>query len=91
MRALQLNIRSLNTSMTYLNDYVNNKKIDIVALSETFIKVEQDKFKFKNWTPMLKNREDGYGGVALLTSSLVKIVPRLDYDIFDIEIVWAQI
>ena len=36
---------------------------------------------------MLKNREGDYGGVALLTSPLVKIVPRLDYD-YDIVMVF---
>lgn len=91
MRALQLNIQSLNTSGTYLAHFVDTKSILLAAISETNNK--QDFLKFKDWKTEFKNRLDGtaHGGVALLAHPTVKMVRRRDYDVFDLEVVWAQI
>ena len=48
MKILQLNCYSYFISRTLLEDYVNQHKIDIVLLSETWI--TNCNTKFKNWT-----------------------------------------
>ena len=91
MQILQHNIRALSTSKAILEKEVDNKSIDIVALSETWH--SSDTLVFKDWktTSLFKNRGDGYGGVALLIHPRLKVVPRPEFDIYDIEVVWAQI
>ena len=96
MCILSLNIRSLDTSKSLLEDYVDNSNIDFVALSETHN--TGDSLKFKNWTTtdLFKNRPDGtpYGGVALLPHPRLKVVARKDLAAEadpELELVWAQI
>ena len=90
VRVLQWNSNSLNTTKLALEHYVDDRDICLVCLSETWHK--KDELTFKNWTTkgLVKNRCDGYGGVAILAHPSMKIVPRPDFDIHDIEIVWAQ-
>ena len=85
-----MNIRCLAISKRLLENYVDKHKVDIVVLSETWNR--ENCIKFKNWINVaFKNRTGGYGGVAIFAKPGVKIVPRIDFDKYDIEICWGQL
>ena len=91
IKLLQVNIRSLNTSKRYLEQYVDKHNINLVFLSETWN--DKSYLSFKNWkcNNLFKNRpESTYGGVAILPSCGTKIVRRFDLEDNDLELVWAE-
>ena len=89
LKILQVNIRCFSTSKILLEHYINKHNIDIAILSETWNK--DNKLTIKDWTTcILKNRNSGYGGVAILARPGLKIAPRDDFDKYDIEICWGQ-
>ncbi len=73
MQLLQLNCQSYNTTKQQVHNYVQNKNIQVICLSETWNKV--DSFPFKNWNTHFKNRaNDPHGGVAIAVDPSIKMV-----------------
>lgn len=79
---MQINIKSLNTSKHQLDHYINKNNIDIVILSEIYLKPNHN-FKIKNYKLVTSCRAFGYGGVGFLvkediqftTSTLNSLLP----------------
>lgn len=91
-KILQVNIRSLNTSKRYLEQYVDNNNINLVTLSKTWN--DKSYISFKNWNcnNLFSNRAtDNYGGVAILPNNGSKIVRRKDLEDDELELVWAEV
>lgn len=59
------NSRSVISNKGSLMYYLNNKSIDILLISETWFKKDIS-YHFKNYNLVLKDRNDGFGGVAIL-------------------------
>lgn len=65
-----LNIRSINNKKSDLIEILNRKSIDVLCLQETWIK--DNNFELTNTHKIyIKNREDGYGGVAIVTKNRI--------------------
>lgn len=67
----QLNIRSINNKKFELLEILSHKNIDIICLQETWIKDCNYEFS-KNHKIYSKNRDDGYGGVAIIMKNEIK-------------------
>lgn len=65
---LQINARSINANKILIETLIHKKNIDICIISETWLK-ENTQFKLKNYNIHAKNRDDGYGGVAIITKN----------------------
>ncbi len=90
MRIAQINCSGISKfTRSKLHSYVDEKKIDVLCLQETWLK--DDKFSFKKWTPNINNATDGYGGVAILTHPTVKAVKLEKLKHKDLEAVWSKI
>ncbi len=73
MRLLQLNCQSYNTTKHQIHQYVQDKNIHIICLSETWN--TEDSFPFRNWNTHFKNRvSDPHGGVAMAIHPSIKMV-----------------
>lgn len=70
IRLLQYNIQSIIPNKHQLIFFLQNKQIDIALLSETF-KCD-DSFKLPNYNIVYKNRDDNYGGVAIILKKNIK-------------------
>ena len=89
MKILQLNCYSYFTSRTLLEDYVDQHKIDIVLLSETWI--TDCNTKFKNWTNLQwKPKIHARGGVAILANHNIECVRQKDLE-EDNECIWCAV
>ena len=90
VRIAQINCAGISKyTRSKLHSYVDEKKIDILCLQETWLK--DDKFNFKKWTPNINNAADGYGGVAILTHPTIKAVKLKKLKHKDLEAVWSKI
>lgn len=69
---LQWNCRSISPKKADLINFLKNKKIDVIILSETWLKPEQY-FKFSGYNVIRKDRRDGYAGVAILINNKIRI------------------
>ena len=68
MRIVQYNIQSLNKNINNLDIFLNDNKVDFCALSETWSLGDGSHRNLCNYKYVEKARDDGYGGVARLTS-----------------------
>lgn len=68
----QLNIRSLNNKRSEVKDLLLRHDIDLLCVQETWLKKDETEFnnKYKIFT---KNRQDGYGGVAIIIKNKIKV------------------
>ena len=74
MKILQYNCQSFKSNKNNIEFYVNNYDIDICLLSEIFAFDEENPIcKLANYNVMFKNRDDGYGGVAICSRKSIKI------------------
>lgn len=89
LKVLQINIRSLNTRKDILETFIEKHNIQIAIISETWLK--NDNIKFKNYNLLTKNRDDGYGGVAILIKKDVKFKPILQNNYHPIETIETEI
>lgn len=78
MRILQYNIQSVNQNRDNLDFVLNNYKIDLCILSETFSKGEGDLKNLCNFKYIEKARGDNYGGVAIYFRNTIN-VKLMDY------------
>lgn len=67
LKLLQINIRSLHTNKHLLEIFLFQLDIDIVILSETWLK--NNVFYISGYQTFNQNRPDGYGGVAILVKN----------------------
>ncbi len=90
MRIVQVNCSGLSKfTKSRLYTYVDEQRIDVLCLQETWLK--DSKLNFKKWVPNIRNAQDGYGGVAILTHPAIKAV-RMDNLLHrDLEAVWSKI
>lgn len=65
---IQWNTRSLNSNKHYLQNYLNNNKVDIVILSEIWLK-SKSQVNFRNYNFICKCRDSGKGGVGILIAN----------------------
>ncbi|XP_050498825.1 probable RNA-directed DNA polymerase from transposon BS isoform X1 [Diabrotica virgifera virgifera] len=65
LKISQWNSRSAISNKGSLMHYLNNKSIDILLISETWFKKDIS-YHFKNYNLVRKDRNDGFGGVAIL-------------------------
>lgn len=63
---LQWNCRSLNANKNALSRLLQNYKVDIALLSETWLKPGKTPPRIKNYNIVHTDRNDGYGGSAIL-------------------------
>uniref|UniRef100_A0A6M2DJW2 Putative rna-directed dna polymerase from mobile element jockey-like isoform x3 n=1 Tax=Xenopsylla cheopis TaxID=163159 RepID=A0A6M2DJW2_XENCH len=67
LNIVQLNCRSLSANKDSLEFFLGENKISVAALSETWTKADS-KFYFKGYNLFRTDREDGFGGSAILVS-----------------------
>lgn len=70
LKILQWNSRSINANKYSLVNYISTHDIDVILLSETWLK-ENQTFTIKGFQCIRQDRHDGYGGVAILVSNLL--------------------
>lgn len=86
LKIIQHNIHSLtNTKKILLENYSKKEKIDIIMLSETWFKEDKTP-KLPNFNCTYKNRQDGYGGVAIFVN---KNVQYEEFKLFNLEVIEA--
>lgn len=91
VKILQWNIRSYNANREYLEFLINKLNIDIVLLSETWFKTNQN-FSKIGYSIYRKDRPDNYGGVAIIVKNTIthkKI--DLNYNNFNFEVIAIKI
>lgn len=76
---LQWNLKSTKSNRDNLKILNSEYSPDIILLNETFLK-HSDKFNFKNFIIYRDDRDDGYGGIAILVKphishSLINVNP----------------
>ena len=71
LKILQLNVRSLIPKKDIIEHYLEIHQIDVAILSETWLKSDSV-IKFRNYEIISRNRNDGYGDVAILTRNDIK-------------------
>lgn len=70
LKFLQINIKSLKSNLNEFNNFIVKEKIDICLVSETWIKDIEP--SIKNFNLVTNNRDDGYGGVALVINKKIE-------------------
>lgn len=65
LKIAQHNVRSLHSSKHQLINYLERNGTYLYMVSETWLKNGAD-FIVRNYTSLLKNRDDGYGGVGII-------------------------
>lgn len=66
LKILQVNTRSVKANILLLETLLISEDIDIGILCETWLK-PNEVFRIKNYNIFMNNRDDGYGGVAIIT------------------------
>ncbi len=90
MKLLQVNCSGFTRELNLqLARYVEDKKVEVICLQETFAKDRST--TFKNWLPYLRPSSDGYGGVAIFVSPTLKSAPCDSLLDNNLEAVWTQI
>lgn len=79
LKFLQINIKSVNSNLEEFKNFIIKEDIDISLLSETWLRDSEP--KIKNFNFITKNRNDGYGGVALVVNKRIEFkcinIPQL--------------
>lgn len=89
LKIIQINIRSLRTNKPLLDTLINKLNIDIILLSETWLKQQ---FAYSGYNTFVNNRVDGYGGVAILVKkNIIAKTKILNNDVDPIETVAVEI
>lgn len=70
LKFLQINIKSLKANLDELKSFIIKEEIDICLISETWLKDNEP--KIKNFSLVTNNRDDGYGGVAVLINNKIE-------------------
>ena len=89
MRILQNNIQSINTSKNLVNLAIKRNIADVVLLQEIW-RPSSDMIFSDFQKPIIKLRENKEGGgVGIAAHREVKMVCRKEYEVNDLEAVWA--
>lgn len=88
LKIIQLNTKSILSNLEILTKYIEDEEIDIALLSETWLKT---KTKIKNFNSFIRNRADGYGGVAILVkknfkAKRIQVVNFSPMEVIEVEI-----
>lgn len=79
-KIIQINIRSLKSNLLFIESLLNKLDIDVAILCETWIKPNEI-INIKNYNLFTKNRDDGFGGVAICVKQrLVAKETIIDYN-----------
>lgn len=92
MRLLQTNIQSINTSQPLLRHAVQRLHIDVILLQEIWHPAD-GKINIYNYThAIIKTRQSSQGGgVAIIAHRNVKVVHLKEYEVDNLEAVWADV
>lgn len=92
MRLLQTNIQSINTSQPLLRHAVQRLHIDVILLQEIWHPAD-GKINIYNYThAIIKTRQSSQGGgVAIIAHRNVKAVHLKEYEVDNLEAVWADV
>jgi len=92
MRLLQNNIQSVSTSLPLLCHIRQRLQINIALLQEAWHPMD-DTINIRSYArPILKLRQGSEGGgVAIITRQNVKTVHLYEYDVAELEAVWADV
>lgn len=82
IRIAQFNIQSINSKKPLLINFLNDSKIDVCLLNETWLK-DANRFNIPGYNFINKNTSNGYGGVGILIKNTFKYetlqIPFYDY------------
>lgn len=73
---LQWNCRSINNKKASLINWLSNKKVDVIILSETWLR-PSNSFQFPGYNVIRKDRDDGYSGVAILVANHLRFTEKV--------------
>ena len=91
MKVIQLNIRSLNTSINLLELLIQRRNPDIILLQEVWQPKKQATVKGYQ-APIMKLRQGSRGGgVAIYTKTESKQIALPKYEVDGLEAVWAEV
>ena len=92
MKCLQCNIQSISTSLPLLRLTAERLNIDVILLQEIWNPTEGS-FSIKNFLPPLTKIRTGKvgGGVAIGAHKRVRLVHLKEFDVPDLEAIWAEI
>ncbi len=94
LKVCHVNIRSLSRAK-YLAIKLSLAKVyDIITVSETHLHtgITNDLFKLEGFHEMLrKDRDDGYGGVAVFIKDNINFKRLVKYERKDVEALWIQV
>lgn len=68
IKIIQINARSITKNKNVIELLLDREQIDFVLVSETWL--NHNNFKINGYVNYYRNRQDGYGGVAILISKL---------------------
>lgn len=71
-KILQWNIRSALSNYTDAIMIANQEKPDIIMLNETWLK-NKDSLRIKNYQTIRQDRQDGKGGLAILSNNAISV------------------
>lgn len=88
-KTIQLNCRSFKANKNLIEALIHSQQTDIIILCETWMKPDE-LIKLNGYNSFQKNRDDGYGGVAILAkNNYISKVIHVNYD--PIEFIEVQI
>ncbi len=92
LKLVHYNCESLRNKVNILE--AECKEFDIVGITETWLneKIDNEKLEIKGYkTPIRKDRDDGWGGVALYIKDELYYKRRLDLENPQLEAIWVEI
>jgi hypothetical protein len=89
---VQYNVQSLLPKIDTIG--IELKDFDILAFSETWLHADtlSDELYIQSYhLPLRKDRDDGFGGVAVYIKDNINFKRRSDLEIIDIECIWVEL
>uniref|UniRef100_A0A7G3ATE3 Putative rna-directed dna polymerase from transposon bs n=1 Tax=Lutzomyia longipalpis TaxID=7200 RepID=A0A7G3ATE3_LUTLO len=90
MKITQINIRSLKSNKSLLEQYINENKIECALLSEIWTN-KKSKINIAGFRKHLHSRENGYGGVGILINNKIISKSKVRSDLEPLEVIEVQI
>lgn len=96
LKIMQINIRSLKHNIINLQCFVSSHNIDVICVCETWLPKPTDIYNskvmsIKNFNAHHYPREDGYGGVSILTKKNIIVKTKNHPDLLPLEVCEAQL
>ena len=92
LKCVHFNVQSIRNKMDQL--LIESENFDIVTVSETWLNgnIENDKVQMTGFAgPFRKDRDDGWGGVAIYVKNNIHCKVRPDLNIDGLEAIWCEI